>query len=148
MVFVYYCVMYALCYHVLPLLIFYFIVLYYNVLYGIVFFNVLYILLPFQKYNTRPIWNFDRNYICVFPYMSVCVLFICICMSDNWKHCFLCICVFVYLCICIFVFSHHILGNIIFSSSYHHLFKNINNIAYFVPICNIDQRCICVLVFG
>ena len=136
MVFVYYCVMYALCYHVLPLLIFYFIVLHYNVLYVI----VLYFLMCCTYYylfknitqglsGTLTETIFVYLHICLFVF---CVfVFACQITGNIYKEhlieddilnnvytivffMYLCICVFVYLCICIFVFSHHILGNIIF----------------------------------
>ena len=111
MVFVYYCVMYALWYHVLPLLIFYFIVLHYNVLYGI----VLYFLMCCTYYYLFK--NITQGLSgtlteTIFVYLHICLFVFCVFVfacqiTGN-------IVFFMYLCICIFVFANPILGNIIF----------------------------------
>ena len=69
--------MYALWYHVLPLLIFYFIVLHYNVLYGIVLYFLLYILLPFKKYNTTQGISGTLTET-IFVYLHICLFVFCV----------------------------------------------------------------------
>jgi hypothetical protein len=106
-VFVYYCVMYALCYHVLPLLIFYFIVLHYNVLYGI----VLYFLMCCTYYYLFK--NITQGLSgtlteTIFVYLHICLFVFCVFVfacQITGNIVFLCICVFVYLYFCIFT-SH------------------------------------------
>ena len=142
MVFVYYCVMYALWYHVLPLLIFYFIVLHYNVLYVI----VLYFLMCCTYYYLFK--NITQGLSgtlteTIFVYLHICLFVFCVFVfacQITGNIVFLCICVFVFLYLQI-PYS----GTLFLSSSLLHLFKNV---AHFVPICNFDQRCICVFVFA
>ena len=133
MVFVYYCVMYALWYHVLPLLIFYFIVLHYNVLYGIVLYFLICCTYHYLFKNITQGLSGTLTET-IFVYLHICVfvfLCICICMSDNWEHNW-CIFVFLYFCSCIYIFAHRILGNIIFEFLVTSPIQNVVDEAVFV----------------
>ena len=107
MVFVYYCVMYALWYHVLPLLIFYFMVLHYNVLYGIVLYFLMCCTYHYLLKNITqgPSGTLTET---IFVYFHICLFVFCsfvFACQITGNIVFLCICVFVYLYFCIFT-SH------------------------------------------
>ena len=121
--------------------------------------------------HVRSICNFHLNCMCVFVYFYLCIW-----MSDTWKHCFWdprtitffkniayvrsickfdqsCICLLVYLCICIFVYL------CIYVFVYLHIryswtlflrssYRNLfKNIVHVMPMFNFNQNCICVFVY-